>query len=96
MRGDATTSLGKRGDTITRQRIERQQRVKRLSCKEKPCNNQTGKREATVHQEVVTHQEGGRQRNYRQCDNQPGQTRGVGVSRCNSITRGEADWTKKW
>jgi hypothetical protein len=82
-RGDATTSQGKqeggatRGDTTTRRHVKRWWRVKRLQHDEKPHDNQPGKREATAHQEILTHQEGERQRDYRQHDNQPGQTRGI-------------------
>jgi hypothetical protein len=95
MRGDATTSQGKRGNTATRQQVERQQRVKRLRRKEKPCNNQMGKWKATARQEVMTHQERERRRNYRQRNSQPGQTREVGASRGNGMTRGNAAWTNK-
>ncbi len=61
MRGDATTGQGKqegsaaRGNTTTRQRIERQWCVNRLWRNEEPSNNHLGKWEAMAHQEVLTH-----------------------------------------
>ncbi len=69
MRGDATTSQGKRGDRTTRRHVERQRHIKRLQRNEMPCDNQTGKWEATAHKEVVTHQEVERLRDYRQHNN---------------------------
>jgi hypothetical protein len=83
MRGDATTTRGKReggamrDDTTTRLRVERRLRIKQLWRDEKPCENQPGKWEATARQEVLTHREVERRRDYRQHDNQPGQRRGV-------------------
>ncbi len=58
---DATTSQGKqeggtmRGNTTTRRRVKRWWHAKRLQHDKKPLNNQPGKWEAMVHQEVLTH-----------------------------------------
>ncbi len=105
-RGDATTSLGKqeggatRGNTTTRQHVKRRWQVKRLQCNENPCNNQPCEWEATAHREVLTHQEGERRHKYQQHDNQPGQTRGVGMlnksGTCGAEAAAEATATQRW
>jgi hypothetical protein len=81
MRGDATTTRGKQeggtaGDnTTTRLHVKRRLRVKRLRHNEKPHKSQPGKWEVTACREMLTHPEVERRRDYRQHDNQPGQTR---------------------
>jgi hypothetical protein len=96
MRGNATPSWCKCEGSVTRRDTTTRQHFERQWCASSCCG--------ATRSHATTNLANGRQwcveRWYhimrkRQCNNQPGEKRGIGASRGSGMTRGDAAWTNK-